>query len=223
MMRSAALRVLLPVALLIGAGCGDARLDRVPVDADEYIRGIQYADPPGVLKRLAPFRAEIATRPPEEWPAIRERYTELVQQRLADYEEAKATGQLVLSEDGISLVQGLALGKGIYYRFTDLQPTDDPSKLVGTMEALPDYSPGRFEVLPFGTRVYLLGEPLGTLRTVTLGDDPEARTLRVVGRAEIEWRLVWFDELDVYPAGWAVESIRPLPDRFEFNDLTRVF
>jgi len=162
----------------------------VPADADEYIRGIQYADPPGVLKRLAPFREEIATRPPEEWPAIRERYIELVQQRLADYQEAKATGQLALSEDGISLVQGLALGKGIYYRFTDLQPTDDPGKLVGTMEARPDYSPGRFEVLPFGTRVYL---------------------------------LVWFDELDVYPAGWAVESIRPLPDRIKFDDLTRVF
>ena len=121
-------------------------------------------------------------------------------------------------------IQGLALGKGIYYRFEETRADDDDGgRALGILGALPDYSARRIDDFPDGTRVYLMGEPIGILHSVTVRQGTEERTLRVVHRAILEWRFVWFDERDVYPAGWAVESIRPVEGRTEFTDLTGVF
>ena len=210
------------VLALLASGCPDPKLEVITEQADEYIRGIQYADPPDVLRRLAAFRQEIASRPQSEWPEIRERYIDLVKSRFADYDSAKTSGEMAIHDDGISLIRALALGKGIFYGFEEVRLRDG-ARAVGVMTAVPDYSPRRFELMPSRATVYLMGEPLGAIHAVTLGKDPEERTLRVVTHVAIEWNLVWFDQVDIYPEGWAVESVLPITERFEFSDLTRAF
>jgi hypothetical protein len=188
-------------------------------DTDEYIVGVQYEDAQGLVKRQAPFRTEIASRPREEWNAIRERYEEQALARFAAYEEAKSSGRLPLRDDGVVLLQALAVGKGVHYAFEELRLEEDGSRVVGKMVVSLDYSPHRFEPFPAGTKIFLLGEPLGTLHTVTVGEAPP-EPLTLVERVELEWRLAWYEAEDVYPEGWAVESVRAMPGGVRFTSWT---
>jgi hypothetical protein len=214
--------LLLPLLLLPG-GCAPGRDARVRDDADEYIAGVQYHDAVGLIKRSAPFRAALEKGRPEDWPSIREEFLARAQERLAQFEEAKRTGMLPMEEDGIDLIQGLAIGKGIFYRFDGIRVTDDGTRAVGVMDVTPDYGEHRLRGLPEGTRVYFMGEPFGTLTSVKLGESDEERSLRVVQSVQLEWSFRWFDAVDVYPEGWAVASIRPVPGSAVMTDLQGVF
>ncbi|MEE8385993.1 MAG: hypothetical protein V3S01_08750, partial [Dehalococcoidia bacterium] len=59
------------------------------------------------------------------------------------------------------------------------------------------------------------GEPLGTVQVVTVGILP-AQPLQVLESIVLEWRLTWYPAVDVYPEGWSVDSIRPIPGRTRF-------
>jgi len=221
MRRSPAVHLLLLTLLL--AGCAPGREARVRDDADEYISGVQYHDAVGLIKRSAPFRAALEASDPQTWPAVREEYLARAEQRLADFEEVKRTGQLPMETDGIDLIQGLAIGKGIYYLLHDVRLEENGTRAVGIMDVTPDYSEQRLRGLPEGTRVYFMGEPFGTLESVELGASDEERSLRVVQTVQLEWTFRWFDAVDVYPEGWAVESIRPVPGSAVMTDFRGVF
>ena len=155
--------------LLLAAACanpGDARLRE---DTDEYIIGVQYEDSRGLVKRMGPFRAEIATRPQGEWTSIRERYELGISAAFAAYEDAKESGNFPIHEDGVALLQALAVGKGVYYAFEDIQILDGGASATARMLVNLDYSQHQFDKLPQGTRVFLVGEPLGTVEVVTVG------------------------------------------------------
>lgn len=218
----AARALLLPLLLLLAA-CGDPRIPQVARDADAYVRGVQYRDALGLIKYQAVFREAIATHPREEWEVLRERSEQEAQRRFAQYDEAKVTGALPVAPDGIDLIQGLAIGKGIFYSLGEPHLEEEGETATAVMTVRPDYAPHRFDGLPPGTRVYLMGEPLGALHTVTVGGEPAEQTLRVVGEIRLEWRFRWFDGMDVYPGAWAVESIRPVPGGVGFTELRRVF
>jgi hypothetical protein len=205
--------------LLCCLGCADPRLERVRQDSDEYIVGVQYEDAQGLVKRQAPFREAIAASPREEWETVRESHEEQAAARFAAYEEAKVSGQLPLGDDGVVLLQALAVGKGVYYAFEDLHLEEDGARLVARMVVRLDYSPHRFEPFPAGTKLFLLGEPLGTLHTVTVGEALPA-PLTLLEEIELEWRLRWYEAEDVYPEGWAVESVRPVPGSARFTSWT---
>ena len=207
--------------LLLTAACVPERTSRIPVDADEYVSAIQYRDATSLMKRTAAFRRELAETPSSGWPSVRERHLEATELRLAAYDDAKITGRLPLAPDGIDLIQGLAIGKGIYYRFEEIRVEESAARAVGVMEVTPDYGPHRTRGLPEGTRVYLMGEPFGTIETVLLGEEVQEPTVRVVLHVRLEWRFVWFEAVDVYPEGWAVESVRVLPETVEMIDLQR--
>ena len=216
--------VLLGILVAMGTGsCGDRHAARLPVDADEYIAAVQYHDATGLIKRMATFRAELLAVPREGWPDVRARHLALAEARIDSYEQAKSTGRLPMVDDGIDLIQGLAIGKGIYYRFDEVRLEEGGVHAVGILEVIPDYDPRRLRGLPRGTRIYLMGDPLGTLETLKLGTDPEEQTVRVVETIRLEWRFAWFEATDVYPDGWAVESIRPVPDGVQMTELRRVF
>lgn len=213
---------LLPLLLLLGS-CAPGRDARIRDDADEYIAGVQYHDAVGLIKRSAPFRAALESSRPEDWPSVREEFLARVRERLEEFEEAKRTGTLPMREDGIDLIQGLAIGKGIFYRFGEIRLSDGGAQAAGVMDVTPDYGAHRLRGLPEGTRVYFMGEPFGTLTSVVLGESDQERTLRVVQSVQLEWSFRWFDAVDVYPEGWAVESIRPVPGSAVMTDLRGVF
>ena len=208
---------------LLAAGCGDDGLQQVKFDADEYIAGVQYRDALGLVKRLAAFRDEIDASQPERWEEIRARWLGTVEGRFAEYEEAKISGWLPLEEDGINVIQGLAIGKGVYYHFEDLRLEEDGAAAVGIMEVVPGYEEHRFRGLPPGTKVYFLGAPLSQLQTLVLGISGEEQALQVPASVRLEWRFRWYEAIDVYPGGWAVEAIRVLEDRTEMTEIRRVF
>ena len=116
---------------------------------------------------------------------------------------------------GIALLQALAVGKGVYYVFEDTQIEDGGTSATAHMVVNVDYSAHQFESLPLDTRVFLVGEPLGTVQVVTVGILP-AQPLQVLESIVLEWRLTWYPAVDVYPEGWTVDSIRPLAERTRF-------
>ncbi len=205
---------LILACLTLFASCGDPRLAQIPEDADEYIVGIQYEDYRGLVKRLGAFRAALAETPAEEWDALREKHEEQVIARYADYEQAKKSGRFSLEDDGIALLQALAVGKGVYYRFHEILPDESGDTVTAHMEVKLDYTPQKFRSLPAGTKVFVMTEPPGSIHVVTVGE-PVPEELRVVGALDLEWRLRWYEAVDVYPEGWAVESIRIRPETLQ--------
>ncbi len=201
--------------LLLISACVNPREERIREDTDEYIIGVQYEDTRGLVKRMGPFRAEIASRPQEEWTSIRDRYEQAVTAAFAAYEDAKTSGSFPLDDDGIALLQALAVGKGVYYVFEDTQIEDGGASATAPMVVTLDYSAHQFDSLPLDTKVFLVGEPLGTVQVVTVGILPD-QPLQVLESIVLEWRLTWYPAVDVYPAGWSVDSIRPLPERARF-------
>lgn len=201
--------------LLLLSACVDPRQARSREDTDQYIIDVQYEDTRGLVKRMGPFRAEIEHRPPEEWTSIRERYESVITAAFASYEEAKTSGSFPVEDDGIALLQALAVGKGVYYAFEDVQLAEDGATAIALMVVNLDYSPQQFDSLPLDTKVFLVGEPLGTVQVVTVGILP-AQPLQVLQSIVLEWRLTWYPAMDVYPEGWSVDSIRPMAERARF-------
>jgi hypothetical protein len=208
--------LLAAVALGMSGACSDARLSQVREDTDKYIRGIQYEDARSLVKHMGAFRAAAEGAAPEDWPELERQYEARARERFAEYEEAKATEVLPLDEDGITLLKALAIGKGVYYAFEEVH-VEGEREALGTMVVNIDYSSHRFDAFPRGTRIFFMGDPLGTLRTVTVGEPGPG--VRVISRIRLEWRLVWFPGRDVYPAGWSVESIRARAGSVEFLHL----
>ncbi len=201
--------------LLLMSACVNPREARIRDDTDKYIIGVQYEDTRGLVKRTGPFRAEIGSSPQEEWASIRNRYEQVATAAFAAYEDAKTGGNFPLHDDGIALLQALAVGKGVYYVFEDIQIDDGGASATARMVVNLDYSAHQFESLPLDTKVFLVGEPLGTVQVVTVGILP-AQPLPVLESIVLEWRLTWYPAVDVYPEGWSVDSIRPLPERTRF-------
>jgi len=201
--------------LLLLSACADPRLARTREDTDEYIIGVQYEDVRGLVKRIGPFRAALDEGPQEEWSSIREHYESAITAAFATYEDAKTSGRFPVQDDGIALLQALAVGKGVYYAFEDIQLADDGASATALMVVNLDYSSHQFDSLPLNTKVFLVGEPLGTVQVVTVGILP-AEPLQVLESVVLEWRLTWYPAMDVYPEGWCVDSIRPLAERTRF-------
>jgi hypothetical protein len=201
--------------VLFCAACANPREARVRDDTDEYIIGVQYEDRRSLVKRQGPFRAEIAGLPSEEWETVRDRYEQAATDAFAAYEEAKESGGFPVEDDGIALLQALSVGKGVYYAFEDIQLQGGGATAVARMIVNLDYAAHQFSTLPLDTRVFLVGEPLGTIEILTVGVLPEA-PLRVLQSTVLEWRLTWYPAVDVYPDGWAVDSVRALPERTQF-------
>jgi hypothetical protein len=195
------------------AHSGDARIRE---DTDEYIVGVQYEDTRGLVKRLGPFRAELAQRPREEWDSLRQSYEQQAVAAFAAYEESKDSGNFPLQDDGIALLQALSVGKGVYYAFEEVEISSDGESATARMVVNQDYSAYQFDSLPLDTRVFLVGEPLGTVQVVTVGIAP-AQPLRLLESIVLEWQLTWHAAVDVYPEGWCVDSIRPLAGRTRFR------
>ena len=198
------------------ASCADPRLGQIADDVDEYIVGVQYEDYRGLVKHMGPFRAAIAETPPEHWQSVGEDYEEQVVARFADYEQAKQSGRFSLDDDGIALLQALAVGKGIYYQLREILLDESGETATATMEVKLDYGPHRFEPFPTGTKVFVMKEPLGSLHVIMVGE-PVAEPLRRVETIELAWRLRWYPAVDVYPEGWAVESIQARAETVQFT------
>lgn len=201
--------------LLLMSACANPREARIREDTDEYIVGVQYEDTRAVVKRMAPFRAEIGSHPQDDWTSIRERYEQAATAAFAAYEDAKTSGSFPVQDDGIALLQALSVGKGVYYAFEDVQIENGGASATARMVVNLDYSPQKFGSLPLDTKIFLVGDPLGTVEMVVVGVLP-AQPLQVLESIALEWRLTWYAAVDVYPGGWSVDSIRPLPERTRF-------
>jgi hypothetical protein len=197
--------LLLWAALLL---CGCPETDwNTRRTVERYLDAVQASD----IVTLARYSAEYedAARGLEGPAAqeVYERFAEGVRARLQDYEQAKRSGWLQPAPDGIALARGLGLARGAFYQIRRVEAEDGRARL--RLEVNLGYDQVPFGQFPPGTRVYLMGLPVGRLLSRVRGEGV-GDSVEVLGRLEIDCLLERAPAPD-HPTGWLVRSFRVAP------------
>lgn len=195
----------LAMAALLG-GCAGADVGPRRT-LDFYVGAVQSSD----AARLATFSAEYqdAARgldPPAARAAL-DAFILRTEARLAAYEAAKTTGQLELGPDGVGLIKGLVLGRGVFFLLREVAVEGDRARV--RMEVSTQYNYVPFENYAEGTRIFLMGMPLGRLLGPVRGER-KGEKIEVLAQVDIEWQIE--PALDPkHPTGWVVRSVEAVP------------
>jgi hypothetical protein len=196
---------LLWLALLV---CGCPETDwNARRTVERYLDAVQASD----IVTLARYSAEYedAARGLEGPAAqeVYERFAERVRVRLEAYEEAKRRGRLEPTPDGMALARGLGLARGAFYQIRRVDAEDGRARL--RLEVNLGYDQIPFERFPEGTRIYLMGLPVGRLLSRVRGEGA-GDSVEVLGRLEIDCLLERAPAED-HPTGWLVRSFAAAP------------
>ena len=191
---------------LLAAGCGTGQYE-IRRSLEEYLHAVQGADP----AKLAPYSAEYAdlARAAQQGaaaPAL-ETFTRLTELRLAAYEAAKVSGTLELGPDGIGLIKGLGMGRGVFYQIRDTEIAGERASL--RLEVNLGYGFHPFESYPEGTTIYLMGMPVGRFLGPVRGTEA-GKKLDVLGGLELVCALERDPDAG-HPTGWRVRSLESVP------------
>jgi hypothetical protein len=200
-------RAALPLwAVLLLCGCPEVEWNTRRT-VERYLDAVQASD----IVTLARYSAEYedAARGLEGPPAQEayERFASRVRSRLESYEQAKRSGRLEPAPDGIALARGLGLGRGAFYQIRRVEVDGGRARLRLEVNLGYDHIP--FERFPEGTRIYLMGLPVGTLLSRVRGEGVGER-VEVLGRLEIDCVLERAPAPD-HPTGWLVRSLTAAP------------
>jgi len=173
---------------------------------EQYLGALQSGDRATVARLSARYHE--AVRGLEGPPAQQayERFAAWLDERGEAFEKAKRTGTVELAPDGIGLVRALGLGRGGYYQVREVVREDGWAR--ARIEVQLGYHAVPFESFPVGTRLYLMGIPLGRVLAPVRGDGP--RRLKVLASVELECRLERIPEPS-HPTGWLVGGIEAVP------------
>lgn len=204
---------LLAAALVI-AGCPETEYN-ARLTLERYLDAVQSSD--RVAMALFSAEYEDAARGLEGPPAAEayERFAERAARRLEAYERARSGGRLELGPDGVGLVKGLGLGRGAFYQIRGLEREGE--RLRMRLEVNLGYDQIPFERFPPGTRVYLMGPPIGRLQALVRGEG-RGEKLTVLSRVELECLLERAPARD-HPTGWLVRSLTAVPGSERTTDI----
>jgi hypothetical protein len=193
----------------LAAACGQNESD-VRRTLDEYIRAVQAADGARLSRFSAEFQEASHTLHGAELHAALEGFIHRTEERLAAYEQAKKTGSLDLGADGVSLIKGLGLGRGVFYLVRDVAPEEGSRDRVrARMEVNLAYDFVPFEDYPEGTIIYLMGMPCGRLLAPVRGKG-KGDKLEVLAQVILDCRLERALDPE-HPTGWVVRSLGVVP------------
>ena len=196
-------------AAALAASCGQSE-SGVRRTLDEYIRAVQGADGARLSRFSADFQDSARDLHGAQLHAALEQFTRHTEERLAAYEGAKKTGTLDLSADGVSLIKGLGLGRGVFYMVRDVAPEEGSRDRVrARMEVNLAYDFVPFEDYQEGTIIYLMGMPFGRLLAPVRGKGKGGK-LEVLAQVALDCRLERALDPE-HPTGWVVRSLEALP------------
>lgn len=197
--------------VLAAAGCSPS-VNTLQVTVDAYISSVSLNDVARILDLSAPYQRALKEAPAEQAEAIAKDFRGRIEEGYMRWEGGRGTGQLELDPLGIALIRGIGLGKegaaaiplGVRFEADDMRG-------VVVTRAISNYRSIRWETIPAGGRIYLMGYPFGKIINFATGyDDPSG--FELLDTVDLEWTLVRIPGLRTAgaPSDWFVESAEPV-------------
>ncbi len=191
----------LPVcaAVLLSAGCGV----HVPPESQmvaHYAEGVQN------IHQLTYEDSFLACHP--------EAKVRLISERLGEYKVARDSGTVTFSPDGVEVIKLGVLGWGAYFRVSDVVNEGDTLRFRTIVK--PGYPSINFSAYPERARLFILGEPLGTVVTLRPGQVPGPERT-ILESVDLEW--IWTKLPAGSPVEWCLQSVLPVPGSATFKKM----
>jgi hypothetical protein len=174
---------------------------------EAYLDAVHKADVQALSRLSVEYLDLTRGKPESERRGAYEEFERRASQRLAAYEAAKETGQLDLGADGVGLIKGMMLGRGVFYQLRDLKEEADRARV--RIEVNLGYNFVPFENYAEGTRIFMMGMPVGRLIGPVRGQNA-GQKIEVLARLELEVDFQRDREKD-HPTGWRVRSFSVVP------------
>ena len=209
-MRGIRLAAVLPVFALIHIACAPGP-NTVYVTMETYISAVSLNDVNRILATSAPYQRELmAAGTPEQKAAVGRKYRDIIEGGYMLWETAKSARELKPDPIGIALIRAIGLGREGGAAFpVRARFEDDNMRAIIESRAITNYDSIKWEALPAGGRIYLMGFPFGTVVNFAPGyDDPSL--LQLLATVDVEWTLVRIPGLNrpaEAPSDWFVEKI----------------
>jgi hypothetical protein len=181
------------------------------VTTESYISAVSLNDVERTLAISAPYQTELLEATSlEAAAAVRKRYEDMIEQGYMMWEQAKYSGVLEPDRLGVTLIRAIGLGKdggaalpmGVSFEAGN-------TRAIVRARAITNYEGIRWDRIPAGGRMYLLGHPYGKVINFATGfDDPSQFTL--LATVDLEWTLVKIPGLErpeLAPSDWFVEKL----------------
>ena len=208
-------RLLAAASLVAMTACGPSS-NTLFVTIETYISAASLNDVTRVLAISAPYQRELQTAAtPEASAAVTRKYHDQVEGGYMLWEEAKMKGQLAPDPLGIALIRSIGLGKeGAASQPLFVRLEEGGRRAIVRERAITNYDSIRWDSIPRGGRMYLLGHPFGTVVNFATGfDDPSQ--LKLLATVDLDWTLVTFPGLkrpEGAPSDWYVERLDVLTE-----------
>ena len=199
-----------PIAALATAACSPS-VNTLQVTVDAYISAVSLNDVGRILDLSAPYQRALKEAPDQE-AAIARDFRGRIEDGYMRWEGARATGQLELDPMGIAIIRGIGLGKeGAAALPLNVRFEDGNMRGIVTTRALTNYKSIRWNSIPTGGRIYLMGFPFGKVINFATGyDDPSG--FELLDTVDLEWTLTRLAGVRTQgaPGDWFVESVEPV-------------
>lgn len=208
-------RAMAGAALLVLAACSPSP-NTVQVSVEAYISAVSLGEASRMLDMSASYLVEIAAAPDEAArKAVEKRHRDRIEQGFIQWEVAKSAGTLQFDPLGVVLIRAIGLGKeGAAAAPLGVRFTQEGTRAVVTTRAITNYEGIRWDSIPTGGRMYLMGMPFGRVVNFATGyDDPANLTL--LATVDVQWTFVRLPEIDrppLAPSDWYLESVTALPE-----------
>lgn len=185
----------------------------VYVTMEAYISAVSLNDVSRILATSAPYQRELmSASTPEQQAALGKKYRDLIEGGYMLWESAKSAGQLSPDPLGVALIRAIGLGREGGAAFpVRVRFEDDNTRAIIESRAITNYDSIKWDRLPSGGRIFLMGYPFGKVVNYAPGyDDPYA--LQLLATVDIEWTMVRIPGLKrpaEAPSDWYVDKIEP--------------
>jgi hypothetical protein len=198
-------------AALAATACTPS-VNTLQVTVDAYISAVSLNDVQRILDLSAPYQRALRESPPERAEEIAREFRGRIEAAYMLWESARATGQLALDPLGIAVIRSIGLGKeGAAALPLAVRFEEGNTRGIVTTRALSNYKSIRWNSIPTGGRIYLMGFPFGKVINFATGfDDPSA--FELLDTVDLEWTLTRFAGLrtPAAPGDWFVETVDPM-------------
>lgn len=187
----------------------------VYVTMETYISAVSLNDVSRILATTAPYQRELmSATTPEQEAALGKKYRDQIEGGYMLWEHAKSARELSPDPLGIALIRAIGLGREGGAAFpVRVRFENGNTRAIIESRAITNYGSIKWENLPTGGRIYLMGYPFGTVVNFAPGyDDPFG--LQLLATVDVEWTMVQIPGLKrpaEAPSDWFVEKIEAKP------------
>ena len=187
----------------------------VYVTMETYISAVSLNDVNRILATTAPYQRELMSATTEaEKAAVGKKYRDQIEGGYILWENAKSARELSPDPLGIALIRAIGLGREGGAAFpVRVRFEQQNTRAIIESRAITNYDSIKWDTLPAGGRIYLMGYPFGAVVNFAPGyDDPSA--LKLLATVDVEWTMVQIAGLKrpaEAPSDWFVEKIEAKP------------